>query len=215
MFRISSCGFSPFSKAPPLQTGGFSSRQRLLGICHPIIPHSLPAASSMATPGNCTSKTVPGPSPGRGRGCGRGADGPGCGPSTIPTRCRASRARIPTPAARSGRKSSAQVRGDATPVVGDPGHRAVVVRQPRLYLDARLWARVFHRVVDEVAKDDVQVHATGPHGARLHVELHRLQRHAIAEADAPAQSAAAVPAGRLPLRRPCGPSPIGPRRATG
>ena len=63
----------------------------------------------------------------------------------------------------------------------DPAVAAV----PQPHLDVGLLARVLDRVVDQVAEDNVQVHVPRPHGAGLQVELDRVGRHAIAEADGP------------------------------
>ena len=63
----------------------------------------------------------------------------------------------------------------------------------QLYFDVGLLGRVLDRVVDQVAEDNVQVHVLCLHGAKLQVELDRVDRHAIAEADGPAQFCSSGP----------------------
>ena len=114
----------------------------------------------------------------------RGAAGRGCGRCTVPGRCRASRAPAPAPAARSGRRSCggswcgmprplSAIRTTARPSAAGRSSTSTCGSRPG----------VLHRVVDQVAEDDVQVDAPCPHRARLQVEADRFGRHAVAQAD--------------------------------
>ena len=94
----------------------------------------------------------------RGRGCGRDGGGRACGRCTGPGPCRASRVPVPTPAARSGRRScGAGACGMPRPLSAIRTSTWPLAVGLQAHLDPRRRAGVFHRVVDQVAKDDVQV----------------------------------------------------------
>ena len=77
---------------------------------------------------------------------------------------------------------AAQVRGDAAAVVGNPHGHVPPADGLQTHLDPRRRAGIFHRVVDQIAKDDVEVDPPAGDDARPQVETHRLDRHTITHA---------------------------------
>ena len=79
---------------------------------------------------------------------------------------------------------ASQMQRDATTVVGDPHQKTIVAVGAQADIDPRRRSGVFHCVVDQVAKDNVQIDPSSNDDSRLQIEVDRIGGYAIVHAHA-------------------------------